>query len=179
MMGTLTIPESMLIDRYLVYKYRVKRLYEKATDLPTSYEALEQPNQNRVLHFTRAADTRFSTRIGATEGRRKLLHFDDIIYPQQVSANFLTKIGSKVNQYFRPQLSLLGETFLANIFPSLRKQSLGRVWWMVSSLIGSFRERQLLSQESSPVKQKSSDVARAEMMDSLFEGAKKFVSYSF
>ena len=134
--GTLLVPESMVVDTYLIYKYRVKRSVEFPEDEPGSYEALEFPEQNRALRLPRGTHQRYSQ--PNANGRKRLIHFDDMIYPQQ-SNSFFSRLRSGVAQAFgSSSTTVIGGTYLWNLLPALRFTPISVVTWKIISLIGSF-----------------------------------------
>lgn len=166
-MGILTIPERMVWD-HLVYKYRVKRVDDYLDDLSSTYEELDYAEQNRVLYLGRFAH---SMMVGE---KKRYLHYDDMIYPQQ-NTGFLKRWGQKL-LFARPTLGNLAQTYALSILAALRSEnSIRSVRWRMSALISSFKERQQLSMNYAPIKPKSTDLARQDCLDALFETAQRFV----
>jgi len=152
--GTLVLPESMVLDRHIIYKYRVRRANESPHESPdATFEALEHAEQNRSLNIKRTTYNRLS--VPTASGRRKILQFDDIIYPQQSNSMF-TRLKSTVYQAFRPSsATVVGDTYAMNLLPALRFKPIGVVCWVLCSLLNSFRDRHLVSAPNSPIKPKS------------------------
>lgn len=168
----------MVVDTYLIYKYRVKRSDEFPEDEPGSYEALEFPEQNRALRLPRATHQRYSQPSLSANGRKRLIHFDDMIYPQQ-SNSFFSRLRSGVVQAFgSSSTTVIGSTYLWNLLPALRFSPIGAVTWKIMSLIGSFRDRSWLSSRGQALKPKSSATTNLEFFNAVFEVSKKFAEGS-